>query len=121
MSTTITAISTSASVTPLLVLGYETTRTSRNIVYDLLDGGIGIVLGSPRPRSGTLELLFDDETSAFAALTLHEQETTFSLADEDRPSVDMTYVLGEGDLSLTLDSDTRTAWVLAVPYQEVDA
>ncbi len=121
MSTTITATATSATVSPLLVLGYEATRTSRNIVHDLLDGGIGIVFTAPRLRSGTLELLFDSESAAFDALSLHEQETTFTLADDDRAAVNMTYVVGEGNLTITLDDETRFAWVVAVPYQEVSA
>ncbi len=121
MTATITATATDETVNPDLILGYITYRNSRNVVHDLLDGGIGVVFTAPRPRSGTLELLFEDETAAFEALALHEQESTFVLSSTERDVVDMTYVLGEGQLGLSLDDQTRTAWVLSVPYQEVIA
>lgn len=120
MTTTITADDASGTTTPLLVLGYDTARQSRNIVHDLIGGGIAVALIAPRPRSGVLELLYSVEADAWAALALHARETTFTLVDTDVPDVNMSYLLnGTADLGLSLDQDTRKVWVLAVPYQEI--
>jgi hypothetical protein len=121
MTTTITANdSTGDSTTPELVTGYQTARASRNVVHDLIGGGIAVSLIAPRPRAGQLELLYPLEADGWAALALHARETSFDLVDDDVPDVSMSYVVdGSADLQLTLDDDTRRVWLLAVPYQEV--
>ncbi len=120
MSTTITATSTGGTTTPLLVNGYEAARQSRNIIHDLLSDGIAVTLINPRPRSGTLRLLYDDEAAAFAALNLHAEETTFAIVSDERAGVGMIYVL-DGDVSIALDEETQTAWIVSVGFQEVTA
>lgn len=110
---------TSSTISPTLVLGYETSRESLNIVHDLIGGGIAVTLVRPRPRAGTLEFFFTSEADAFDALTKHSRETTFTLADTDRASVNMTYVV-DGSTNLALDNATRTRWVVRVGYQEVE-
>ncbi|MCM3778991.1 hypothetical protein [Microbacterium hydrocarbonoxydans] len=109
---------TTGSISPALVLGYQTARESQNIVHDLIGGGIAVTLIAPRPRSGRLELFFLTEADGFGALTKHGLETTFTLSDTDRPSVGMTYVT-DGSLDLALDDQGRSRWVLSVGYQEV--
>lgn len=110
---------TEESVSPTLVLGYGTSRESLNIVHDIIGGGIAVTLIRPRPRAGTLELFFSEETPAFEALELHSRESTFTLSDTDRPAVGMTYVV-EGTSDLALDG-SRKRWTLSVGYQEVEA
>lgn len=117
MSATITA-SVGGVTLPLLVTGYDTARQSRNIVHDLLSDDIAVILVPARPRSGTLELLYDDETNARGALDLHGQASTFDLVSDERESVNMTYVV-DGEVRLTLEDETRSLWLLAVGYQEV--
>jgi hypothetical protein len=117
---TITATNGAGTTSPLEVLGYETNRESRNIVHDLIDGGIAVALISPRPRSGELRLLYPNEAEAWASLALHAQETSFALIDGDVPAVGMTYVVAPGSVRLTLDPETNAAWTLTVPYQEIE-
>lgn len=120
MTTLITVNDGTATTTsPALVLGYDTSRESLNIVHDIIGGGIAVTLIRPRPRQGTLELFYTTEAGAFAALSLHSRESTFTLSDTDRPAVSMTYV-ADGSMSLSLDTETRTRWVLSVGYQEVE-
>jgi hypothetical protein len=118
MSTVITATTSSETTTPLIVHGYQTERQSQNIIHDLISGGIAVTLIAPRPRSGRLELVYEQEADAYAALEMHAAEDTFTLADDDVPSVNMSYVI-DGSVSLTLDDETRSLWVLTVGYQEV--
>lgn len=110
---------TSDTTSPALVLGYETSQESQNIIHDIIGGGIAVTLVRPRPRAGTLELFYLTEADAFEALALHARETTFSLSDTDRPSVAMTYVT-DGSIDLGLDDEGRQRWVLSVGYQEVE-
>jgi len=109
----------SDTISPVLVLGYETERESQNIVHDIIGGGIGVTLIRPRPRSGTLNLLFTEEADAKDALDTLSRETTFTLSDTDRSTIAMTFV-ANGRIGLVLDSETRDTWEVAVDYQEVD-
>lgn len=118
MTSSIIANNGAGSTAPTLILGYETGRESRNVVHDLIGGGIAVALVAPRPRSGDLRLFYPAEADAWAALALHSHESTFSLTDSDRPGVGMTYV-ANGRIALALDDQTRTRWVVTVPYQEV--
>jgi len=120
MSATITANAPgSGSTTPTTILSpYEARAQSRSIVHDLIGGGIAVSLVAPRPRAGVLDLLFETESDADAAFRLHFQETTFSLVESDHPSLGMTYVV-DGDLSIALDEQTLTVWIVSVSYQEI--
>jgi len=118
MSATITRTTDSATTTPTLILGYETSRESRNTVHDMLDGTIVITLIKPRPRTGTLQLLYPVEADAQAALELHATNDTYELEETDRGTIDMTYVaMG---LSIALDEETRDNWIVSVTYQEIE-
>lgn len=117
MSTTITATTSGAATSPVAIDGYQTDRRSQNIIHDLISGGIAVTLIAPRPRSGTLYLVYDNEADAAAALAMHEAEDTFTLERDDLSSVNMTYVI-DGVISLAINA-TRSGWVLSVGYQEV--
>lgn len=119
MSVTISAGDGSGSTTPLTILSpYETTWSSRNVVHDLIGGGIAVSLVTPRPRSGELELLYETETDAFNAAALHRAETTFTLTDDGTPHVGMSYVV-DGEIAVRLDEDTLVAWIVRIGYQEI--
>lgn len=106
------------NVSPTLVLGYETSRESQNIVHPIIGGGIGVSLRRADPRAGTLELFFTDETPAFEAVQVHTRETSFTLSDSDRPVINMTYVVS-GSVSIRL-TDDRKRWEVSISYQEVE-
>ncbi|WP_433586364.1 hypothetical protein [Microbacterium hydrocarbonoxydans] len=110
---------TGATSSPALVLGYKTSRQSQNIVHDIIGGGIAVTLIRPRPRAGTLELFYLTEAAAFDALAKHARESTFTLTDTERPSVNMTYAT-EGAIDLALDDQGRKRWIVSVGYQEVE-
>lgn len=120
MSVTISATNGSGSTSPLTVLSpYAIAYEGRNLVMDLLGGGIAIALVAPRPSSGTLEFLYASETEARAGATLHRQESSFVLTDSDSPAVGIEYVLS-GAVRLRLDEESLLAWILSVDYQEVE-
>lgn len=108
------------TTSPALILGYETSRESQNIIHDLIGGGIAVALIRPRPRSGTLELFYLTEADAKSSLDLHSSEASFTLSEPDRPTWAMTYV-ASGALTVKLDEEGRRRWTVSVDYQEVDA
>lgn len=107
------------TITPLLVDGYEATSESTTIVHQLVDGTIAVTLRPDRPRSGSLNMLFPDATTAKEAFDLHALGGMFELTDPDIAIVvNMSYVR-VGAMSLRLDPESRRLWTLAVGYQEV--
>lgn len=117
MTHTITATNGAGAFEPLAVEGYSPSRMSRNVIHDLLDGSIGVSFISPRPRSGTLRLLFRTELEAFDAFDLFGEETTFEYASTEVTSVGMTFAL-DGSVDMDLDARTGNWWVV-VGFQEV--
>lgn len=119
MTITITANNGAGTVAPLLILmPYEYGFEGRNIIHDLIGGGIAVSLVAPRPRSGTLALLFPDNATAAAAAQLHRERTTFTLAWPDLPSGAMTYVVTDS-VAVSKDPDTMKRWLTTVSYQEI--
>jgi hypothetical protein len=119
MTATITANNGAGTVNPLLVLmPYEYGNESRNVIHDLIGGGIVVSLVAPRPRSGSFDLLFADNAAAVAAAQLHREETTFTLTWPDLPTGAMTYVTSDS-VSVRKDPVTLKRWIVTVGYQEV--
>ncbi len=118
MTTLIAATTSGTTTTPLLVDGYDASRASQNLIHDLISGGIAVTLIAPRPRAGTLQLVYDNESDAFGAVVMHAAEDTFSLSRGDLTVIEMTYVL-DGAVSIAID-ETRSAWIVSVGYQEVE-
>lgn len=116
MTTTITRGAT--VITPRLVIGYTSTRDSKNVIHDLWGTSAPAVsLGPLGTRSGTLEMLFLTEAESVAAESAHALSGSFLLADTDRPSVGMTYVVA-GRVTRSLDASTGTRWLLSVDFRE---
>lgn len=108
------------TITPLLVLGYQTNQTGRNVLHDILGrADFDVSLRTAGLRSGTLNLLFGTEADAQAARVFHAAAARFTYTDTDVPSAGMVYVLDAAQMTLELDPDTQRKWTLAVPYQEV--
>ncbi|MDT0142795.1 hypothetical protein [Microbacterium sp. PRC9] len=117
MTYTITATNGAGSTAPISVEGYTPSRQSRNIIHDLLDGSIGVSYIAPRPRSGSLRLLYTSEALAFTALNLFAAETSFIFTSTDNPAVGMTFAL-DGSIDMERTADVNLWWV-NVGYQEV--
>jgi hypothetical protein len=117
MASTITQGDT--TITPALVLGYDSSRTSGNIVHWILGRpDPDITLRPARLRNGTLKLLFRTEAAAAACLSLHSGTGVFTLADPDVSSVGMRYAV-DGSIDISLDPQTLEMWVVSVAYQEI--
>jgi len=106
------------TVTPLLVNGWQTARPTRNVVHPIIDREAPeVTLRAAGLRVGTLEVVFGTLADALGAEALHAQAAIITLDD---PTVGtMDYVAAGGDIEVELDSDTRRAWIVRVPFFEV--
>jgi len=104
---------------PLLVNGWEESADSLNVVNRVIGGGFDVTLRDASLRQGAFELVYevDDEAEAANAFKLHQEPTTFTISDSDRPSIAMQYVVN-GQITRSLDEE-RMYWVVRVDYQEV--
>lgn len=119
MSTTISAGAT--ILRPILVDGYSAVRESRNIVHHIIGRQDPDITRRPASlRSGSLRLLFADEAESLQAEDVHANGITFVLTSTERASIEMTYVLAEGQtITRELDDETRELWLVIVPFQEI--
>lgn len=118
MATTITHNAT--TITPELVLGWESSQESKNILHDII-GKVSpdVTLKAPSLRNGTLTTFWLDETDAEACRALHSNLGSFTLASDEITQANMTYVTA-GTIAMMLDEDTRAYWTVEIEFQEVD-
>ncbi|WIB68804.1 hypothetical protein DEI93_07180 [Curtobacterium sp. MCBD17_035] len=106
-------------VQPLLMLGYADTRNTNTVVHTVLGAAEPDVMWRPPSlRTGTFQFLFDNSDDAQTALTIVQNGAPALMDDTDRPELAMSFV-ASGSVSLELDDQTQTLWVLSVGFQEV--
>lgn len=109
---------TGAYVTPLLVDGFAADTKSANVISELLNGDLAVTLLGDLPRTGSLQLLFNDDTAAEAARALLARPTWFVFDAPERPAAGLVFVR-DGTISTALHDDVRDLWVFEVGFQEV--
>ncbi len=116
--TTIITDATS-TVTPDLVLEYNTERESRNVLHN--------VIGKAEPdvsleldglRFGTLHLFFEAREDAWTAYEALGAIGTWELTDTDYPQIGMNFVRTRA-MKMGLDPVSRRRWIIEMDYQEV--
>ncbi|MCK2028095.1 hypothetical protein KZC56_17495 [Microbacterium sp. SSW1-47] len=120
MASTITHAA--GSITPRVIEGYTATREARTVIHDILNqSNPDVTLRAAGPRRGSLKCVFPTETEAVAAFGVFSVPQVLLLTDAAVPSVGMSFVVAEGDLTVSLDPDTRVVWIVNVPFVEVTA
>ena len=108
----------STTISPPAKLTAAESIQSRNIVHELLGGGVAVTFGADPLRTGTLAMYFGDETSCEEAYLFFKNGYVFELTDTDKPSTNMYFVVA-GSIERELQMDTRDGWILSVDVQEV--
>lgn len=104
---------------PLLVMGYDSARSSQNVFNPILGrSNPDVTLFPATPRTGTLLYLFASEQDAAECERMHLGTDLLTLTDSDLQTVGMTYAL-DGNLRRQLDAESRTYWTVSVDFQEV--
>lgn len=117
MTTTIT--DATSSITPDLVVGYDTERESRNVLHNVIGKAEqDVSLELDGLRYGTLHLFFESQTAAWVAYEQLGAIGTWELTDTDIPQIGMSFVR-TGPMKMGLDPVSRRRWLIEMDYQEV--
>lgn len=125
MTTIITA--GDLSITPTLLTGLSESSEGGAIVHPILGraGDPDWTLRGAAPRTGRLELGFagaDAESASAAAVSALRTAAVFTLADTDRASYGMRFVVPAGGrVERAIEDETRAAFIVTVDYAEVRA
>lgn len=115
MSITITNGTT--TTTPTLVLGFEATNASLNVIHQPIGrSNPDITLRATALRSGTLQLFYSSYTDANTARTMLAGMTTFTFTSTS-PSISFTFAAA-GNVTLASNDETDDTWLVTVDYQE---
>ena len=106
-------------ITPQLVLGWSSSKSSRNISHNIIGkDGPDITLKPAGLQTGTLELLFLTSSEAFDAQWMLSQALPF-LIESDESFINGMYFVVIGSISSALEDTTRSMWILSVDFQQV--
>lgn len=108
------------TITPILIDGYETERSSNNVKHD--------ILGTPVPafslrvaglRTGRFTALLENRAAAVALENMLTGATLFTFTDTET-TLSMTFGLdGGGAIATRLDRATRRRWTVEWDFAEV--
>ncbi len=103
---------------PYLRMTAEQSISSRNIIHELLGGGVAVTFGGDSLTTSTLEMLFTSEAAALDAYTKLNNGHIFELTDYDKTSTS-TYFVVSGDITRRYELDTPDTWTITVDIQQV--
>ena len=106
------------SFSPLLRTSAETTISSRNIIHELIGGGVAVTFGGDSPATSSLEMLFTSEAAALDAYTKLNTGHVFQLTDYSKTSTS-TYFVVAGDITRTYLTESEDTWMVTCNIQEV--
>lgn len=110
-----------STITPLAVVGYESTRASGNILHSVIGrGDVDVSFAPTGLRTGTLTLLFASAALAIAAEVFYSATGgKFVYTDTDYTGLTMTHVPSGNIVVSYLDDANGQGWTLAVDFTEV--
>lgn len=103
---------------PYLRLNAEQTIGSRNIIHELLGGGVAVTFGGDTLTTSTLEMLFTSEAASLDAYNKLNTGHIFQLTDYSKTSTSMYFVVS-GSITRTLEIESQDVWVITCDVQEV--
>jgi hypothetical protein len=115
---TTTLSSAAGSITPKLILGWESIQESKTQTHPIIGAAkLDITIRPALKRSGTLRMLFNTETQANNCRNIHTAAGVITMVSTDLDHIDMKYVV-TGDTHVQI-ADTMNHWIVSVVYQEV--
>lgn len=106
------------SFSPFLRMSAEATISSRNIIHDLLGGGVAVTFGGDSKATSTLEMLFTSEADSLDAYTQLNTGHIFELTDYSKTSTS-TYFVISGAITRTYVIESEDTWMISCDIQEV--
>lgn len=110
-----------ATIVPQLVLNYRASRSSRNVLHELVESqDPAVTLRSTGLRRGTLQLLFAGPVSAGTAATVLARTGLFAYSDSGNSSNNMSFYV-DGDITKSQAEAGSAAWIVTVDFQETSS
>lgn len=106
------------SFSPLLRISATDQFETKNIIHELVGGGIAVTFGETAGTTTTLEMLFESESAANDAYTQLKTGHVFQLTDSDKPTTSMYFVVA-GSVERAYDVNTADSWMISADVQEV--
>lgn len=103
---------------PLLRLSASETIDSRNIIHELLGGGVAVTFGGAAQATSSLEMLFTSEADALDAYTQLNTGHIFELTDTSKTSTSMFFVVA-GAITRSYEIESADTWVVSCGIQQV--
>jgi hypothetical protein len=117
MTTTIT--DGQNTVTPDLVLGWETSQETRNVIHPIIGrSSPDFTIKPSNLRTGTMSLFFKDYEQAELCRNMHINAAVFQLYTSNFNEANMRYVVFQ-EVTMTLEETTLRYWTIGVQFQEI--
>lgn len=106
------------SFSPLLRMSAEASISTRNIIHELLGGGVAVTFGGDTLATSTLDMLFTTEADALDAYTQLNTGHIFELTDSSKTSTSMYFVVS-GNITRTYVIESDDTWLVTCDIQQV--
>lgn len=106
------------SFSPLLRMSAEVSISTRNIIHELLGGGVAVTFGGDTLANSMLEMLFTSEADALDAYTQLNTGHIFELTDSSKTSTSMYFVVS-GSITRTYVIESEDTWLVTCDIQQV--
>lgn len=103
---------------PLLRMNADQSIASRNVIHELLGGGVAVTFGAEAKSTTTLEMLFTSEAACLDAFTKLNTGHLFQLTDYSKTSTSMYFAVA-GTIQRSYEIESDDTWVITVDVQEV--
>jgi hypothetical protein len=113
-----TITSDAGTFSPYLRLNATQTVASRNVIHELLGGGVAVTFGGNSPATTTLELIFTSEADSLDAYTQLNEGHVFELTDYSKTTTSAFFVVA-GNIERQYLTQTADTWQITVDIQEV--
>jgi hypothetical protein len=107
------------SFSPLMRISAEETLSLRNVIHELIGGGIAVTFGENTLSTSTLEMVFTSEASCLDAYNKLKTGHIFELTDYDKTSTSMFFVVS-GNIQREFIIESADTWTLTVDVQQVE-
>jgi hypothetical protein len=107
------------SFSPYLRINAEETINSRNIIHELLGGGVSVTFGGNAKSTSSLEMLFTSEADALDAYTQLNEGHIFELEDYSKTSTSMYFVVS-GSINRQYLTESEDTWIVTCDIQQVE-
>jgi hypothetical protein len=112
-------LSDSGEFSPLMRISAQETLTSRNVIHELLGGGVAVTFGENALSTSTLEMVFTSEESCYDAYNQLRNGHIFRLIDSDKTTTSMFFVVA-GNIDREFIIESNDTWTLNVDIQQVE-